>query len=319
MARKALFDRESMADLLTRQSGVITRAQVGECGMSEAALRHRIRGGGPWQVLLPGIYIASTGALTLAQRETAAILYAGPGSAITGPSALIWHGIRVPRPQRVDVLIPDSRRRRDLAFVRLMRTARMPDLLYPDGQVCYVPSARAVADTVRALRDLPTARAVVADGVQRGKVGIKELADELAQGPVQGSAKLRAVLAEVADGVRSAAEADLRTLIKRERLPDPMYNPRLFSGETFIAMPDAWWPDAGVAGEVDSREWHLSPRDWERTLARDVRMSAWGIVVLRISPRRLSAEPGVVAAEIRSALAAGRHRGRLDIRAVPAR
>jgi hypothetical protein len=34
----------------------------------------------------------------------------------------------------------------------------------------------------------------------------------------------------------------------------------------FIAEPDAWWTDAGVAGEIESREWYLSPRDWERTL-----------------------------------------------------
>ena len=36
---------------------------------------------------------------------------------------------------------------------------------------------------------------------------------------------------EVADGVRSSAEGDLRTLVKRERLPEPMYNPRLYAGD----------------------------------------------------------------------------------------
>jgi very-short-patch-repair endonuclease len=70
---------------------------------------------------------------------------------------------------------------------------------------------------------------------------------------------------------------------------------------------------------MDSREWHLSPRDWERTLARDARMSAQGIIVLHFPPRRLSAEPRLVADEIRSALEAGRRRGRPDIRALPAR
>src|SRR5580704_4864777 len=90
-------------------------------------------------------------------------------------------------------------------------------------------------------------------------------------------------------------------------------------GGSFIAEPDAWWTDAGVAGEIESREWHLSPRDWERTLARDARMSAYGIIVLQFPPKRLRTEPQVVAAEIRSALAAGRSRGPLDIRALPAR
>jgi hypothetical protein len=87
-------------------------------------------------------------------------------------------------------------------------------------------------------------------------------------------------------------------------------------GDSFIAKPDAWWPDAGVAVEIESRQWHLSPGDWERTLARDATMSARGIIVLHFPPRRLRIEPPAVASEIRSALEAGCHRGRLDIRAV---
>jgi hypothetical protein len=195
----------------------------------------------------------------------------------------------------------------------------MPRMVFPDGQVCYVPPARAVADTVRGMRDLGAVRAIVADGVQRRIVKVPQLSDELAAGPARGSLSLRQVLEEVADGVRSAAEADLRTLIKRERIPDPMYNPRLYADGSFIAQPDAWWTEAGVAGEIESREWHLSPEDWERTLARDARMSACGIIVLHLPPRRLRTEPQMVAAEIRSALAAGRSRGPLDIRALAAR
>jgi hypothetical protein len=319
MGRKALFDRAAMSELLRRQGGVINRGQAEDCGMSESALRYRIRTGGPWQVLLPGVYASFTGTATSPQREVAAVLYAGPGSAITGPSALAWHRIRAPQTSIVNVLVPEPRRRRDVGFVRLNRTSKMPAVLFPRGEVCYVPPARAVADTVRGLRDIGTIRAIVADGVQRGVIRVQQLADELADGPAQGSARLRLVLEEVADGARSAAEAELRALVKRERLPDPLYNPQLYAGGAFIGSPDAWWPHAGVAVEVDSREWHLSPGDWERTLARHARMSAHGIVVLHFPPRRLRAEPRAVAAEIKSALAAGRSRGPLDIRAVPVR
>lgn len=287
--------------------------------MSNAALGHRIRAGGPWQVLLPGIYLSHTGTATIRQREMAAALYAGPGCVITGPSALTWHGVRVPRTQLVNVLVPEPRRRRDVGFVRLSRTIRMPGMLFPEGELCYAPPARAAADTVRGVRDLAAVRAIVADGVQRGVIKLSLLQDELERGPAQGSARFRQVLAEVEDGVRSSVEGDLRTLIKVERLPDPMYNPRLYAGDTFIAEPDTWWPEAGVAGEMDSREWHLSPKDWERTLARDARMSAHGIIVMHISPGRLKAEPRTVAAQIRSALEAGSRRGRLEIRARPAR
>jgi hypothetical protein len=319
MGQKALFDQRAMAEVLARQSGVITRSQVQDCAMSDEALRHRIRDGGPWQVVLPGVYVANTGALTRVQRELAAVLYAGTGSVLTGPAALVFHSVRAPRTPMVDVLIPHERRRRSLGFVQVHRTSRMPSVVLPVGEVRYVPRVRAVADTVRGLRDLSEVRAIVADAVQRGRVTLGELAEELDGGPAQGSARYRRVLAEVADGVRSAAEGDLHDLVRRERLPEPMYNPSLYAGQDFIAVPDAWWPDAGVAGEIDSRQWHLSPSDWERTMARGTRMSSQGIIVLRFPPSRLRTDGRIVAAEIRSALEAGRARGPLDIRAVPAR
>lgn len=315
----ALFDRDAVADILRKQHGVITRSQAKSCRMSESALRHRLRTDGPWQVLLPGIYLASTGAATNVQREVAAALYGGPGSVITGPSALALHRIRVPRTPTVNILVPQARRRRSVGFVQLSRTSRMPALVFPQDGVFYVPPARAVADTVRDLRDLAAIRAIVADGVQRGIVPIRQLAEELDSGPRWGSARFRQVLQEVADGIRSAAEGDLLALVKSEGLPEPMYNARLYAGNTFIGSPDVWWAEAGVAGEVDSRAWHLSPADWERTLARDARMSAHGIVVLRFSPNRLRKEPRVVADEIRSALEAGRSRRRLEIKALSAR
>jgi hypothetical protein len=319
MARIALFDRDAVAGLLASQHGVITRSQTRTCGMSDATLRHRIREGGPWRVLLPGVYASFTGPTTVPQRETAALLYAGPGSMITGPSALAFHRIRSPQTRVVDVLVPVERRRRSVGFVRVSRTSRTPRLLYPKGPIRYVPPDRAIADAVRGLRDLGDVRAIVADGVQKGTVQVWHLAEELSHGSVQGSARLRRVLGEVADGVRSSAEGDLHTLVRRERLPEPMYNPRLFAGDSFIASPDAWWPEAAVAGEIESRQWHLSPADWERTMARAAQMSAYGIVVLHFPPSRLRNEPRQVAQEIRSALDAGRKRGGLDIRALPAR
>jgi hypothetical protein len=133
---------------------------------------------------------------------------------------------------------------------------------------------------------------------------------------MRGSALLRRALSEVSDGARSAAEADLLTLIRQSKLPEPLYNPRLFVGKAFLASPDAWWPDFGVAAEVDSRAWHLSPGDWERTLSRHARMTAEGILVLHFPPGRLRKDRRAVVSEMRSALA--RSSGPLPhIRTVP--
>jgi len=71
-------------------------------------------------------------------------------------------------------------------------------------------------------------------------------------------------------------------------------------------VPDAWWPQAGVAAEVDSRAWHLSPAGWEQTMARHARLTAPGVLVLHFSPRQIRTEPAAVIEAIRAALAVGR-------------
>ena len=71
----------------------------------------------------------------------------------------------------------------------------------------------------------------------------------------------------------------------------PLFNPSLYLGDTFLAKPDAWWPDAGVAAEVDSREWHLSPEHWDRTRRRHTLMGAVGIIPLHFSPQDIRTAP----------------------------
>jgi hypothetical protein len=281
-------------------------------------MQYRLRADGPWQTLLPGIYLAASGAPSFAQKEVAALLYAGPGSLITGPAALVHHCIRNDGNTNViDVLIPAERRRESTGFVKLHRTTRIPVSTCSAGPARLVLAPRAVADTARLLPNLRDVRAVVAEAVQLGRCTVGELAGELSDGPIKGSARLRSVLAEVADGIRSTAEGDLRSLIKAVRLPVPLFNPSLYDGDLFLGKPDAWWPRAGVAVEVDSRAWHLSPEDWDRTRHRHDRMAAAGIIVLHFSPRELRHEPAMVMKRIQGALAKGLARPLLPIRTVP--
>lgn len=319
MKRAITAADRAVGTVLRCQGELITRSQALAAGMSEDALRHRLRTDGPWRVVLPGIYLGHNGQLTVGQREIAAVLYAGRGCVITGLAALGRQGVRVPLSTTIDVLIPATTRRMSTSFVQIHRTARMPGRPWKLDGIRWAPPPRAVGDAARMEMELTDVRALVADVVQHGKCTVQQLAAELRAGPTQGSGALRAALEEVADGVASVAEGDLRKLIKTGGLPDPMYNPCLYVGTDFLAKPDVWWPDAGVAAEVDSREWHLSPAAWERTQARHDRMSAHGILVLHYAPRRLRADGARVLAELRSAIEKGRQRPALAIRTVPAR
>ena len=195
----------------------------------------------------------------------------------------------------------------------------MPPDVCVEGEIRFVMPARALADAARSLTVAQEVRGLVAQAVQQQRCSIEMLAMELEQGPAKGSAFLRTALEEVRDGIRSVPEGDLRVLLRRERLPMPMFNARLYDDkQALIAVADCWWDDAGVAAEVDSREYHYSAEDWQRTMRRHDRLVARGVLVLHFSPARIRAEPQAVAAESRSALIAGRDRPRLPIRSLPA-
>jgi hypothetical protein len=317
MPRTARLD--GLDELLDKQLSVASRGQLLVLGMKDNAMQYRVRRGGPWQTLLPGVYLATSGVPSLLHKEMAALLYAGPGSLITGPKALLHHSIRSGSvvDDFIDVLVPTGRRRLSTGFARLHRTAQMPIRAASSGPVRLALVPRAVADTVRQLTDLRDVRAVVADAVQLGRCTTGQLAEELRVGPIKGSAMFRSALAEVAEGIRSTAEADLRDLIITARLPMPLFNPSLYAGDVFLGKADAWWPDAGVAGEVDSRQWHLSPADWDRTRRRHQLMGAAGIIPLHFSPREIRREPAMVVQRIQDALTSGLARPPLPIRTIP--
>ena len=234
----------------------------------------------------------------------AALLYGGQGSVITGRAALRGLLITGALAERVDVLIPAPRRRQSTGFAAMHRTIRMPALFVTEGPLLYAMAPRAVADAARFATSLAEARAIVAGAVQQRRCPVDLLVKELAAGPRNGSARLRRVLGEVADGVRSVAEGDFRELILRAGLPRPLFNePVRRADGSVIAVVDAWWAEARVAGEVDSREWHLSPADWERTMRRHNELARCGVQVLHFSPRQIKAEPRAVVAAIAGALA----------------
>ena len=52
---------DGLADLLDRQLSVASRRQLLALGMRDNAMQYRLRVGGPWQPLLPGVYLTTSG------------------------------------------------------------------------------------------------------------------------------------------------------------------------------------------------------------------------------------------------------------------
>jgi hypothetical protein len=318
MVRTLSLDSERLRRVLGAQRQVITCQQAYACGLTRKALDYRIRPGGPWRWLLPGVYVAVTGTVTQDQREVAARLYAGPDSLITGPTAVRRHHLTCAGPDTVDLLIPWTSRRQSTRFVRVFRTRRMPDRCFINGAIHYVKAPRAVSDTARILTRSDDVRAVVSEALLHNACTVAELAEELEAGGLPRSALLREALAEVADNVRSVAEADFRRLLLRSDLPRPMFNARLFDATgAFIAMVDAWWERAGVAAEVDSRAYHLSAADQDRTTKRHDMLVAHGILPLHFPPKLIKTDGPTVLGMIDRAIEKGLARSPLPITGRP--
>jgi hypothetical protein len=198
---KSTFDQAGLTATLRAQDNVISRQQALACGMTRSTLAHRLRPGGPWQRLLPGVYLAQTGAPNVVQKDMAALLHAGSGSVLTGPAALRGLGFTDVEPARFDVLVPNSRRPQSTAFITIHRTTRMPERFVSEGKRRYALPPRALVDTARGMTSLAEVRALIAGAVQQKGCPLRALVSELSQGRLRNSALLRQALAEVADGI----------------------------------------------------------------------------------------------------------------------
>jgi hypothetical protein len=319
MPIRSAYDREKLSRVLSEQFGVVGRSQALASGLSKGAIDRLVQPGGRWQKIVPGVYATTTGTVDPDQRAMAALLHAGPQSVITGAAAVRRHRLRCAGLNEVAVLVPKGVRVQSMQFIRVIHTARMPEGVFVTGQIRFAPLPRAVADAARAMSRLSEVRTVVAESVQRGRCDLSALASELHDGPTSGSRYYRIALAEIGEGIRSAAEADLKVLVEESGLEKPMYNAALFAADgRFLGVADAWWERAGVAGEVDSHQYHLGPEDHERTTFRHNLMSQYSIVVLHFLPNSLKQDATGVLANLNGALAAGYARPRLTITAVPA-
>lgn len=87
-----------------------------------------------------------------------------------------------------------------------------------DGIPC-APVERAVGDACRSLDEIDKVRAIVAAAVQQRRCTVESLTRDVADGPMRGSALMRETVGEALAGVRSAAEGQGRSVLRRARLP----------------------------------------------------------------------------------------------------
>jgi hypothetical protein len=306
------------------QRRVMTARELRAHGVPASVLANRCRPGGPWQQLLPGVFLLHSGPATGEERLHAALLYAGQPSCgldsratqamVTGLAALALHGFHTVPPlcalDRVDVLIPRQRRLRAGGDIRIRRANSLPRPVSILGLPC-APVPRAVADAVAGLGDPEAVRALLTESVRTGDCEAASVVRELNNARLLTRPHVqRAVDALLAEG-RAIAEGRLYEMVRRYGLPDPVWNVDLrLPGGPHLGSVDAYWPDHGVALELDARApRHDDDALWQQHARARENLERLGIDVIITTPRKLRESLEQQAAVVRTALLGADDRG----------
>ncbi|MFJ4967930.1 hypothetical protein [Streptomyces sp. NPDC088755] len=326
---------------------VLSAAQLRARGVSAAQTSAQCLPGGPWQHLLPGVYLLHSGPPGGQERLHGALLYAGrpPASSrrtppepsdagfgeamVTGLAALALHGFAtgpdLGELHRVDVLVPCTRRLRSTRFVEVVRASELPVPVRLAG-VPVAPVERALTDAVAGLGDAEAVRRLLTEAVRAGHSEPAAVVRELSAAKLLGRpAVVDAVDALLAEG-RAVAEARLYAMVREHGLSEPLWNVTLrLPGGPELGGVDAFWPDQAVAVELDTRAPRFGapqqgqrPRNRDPEHVEDPRWSAYaakrdhlerlGVTVVHLTPRKLREAMDQQATVVRTALMAANDR-----------
>lgn len=268
----------ALAALAGRQHGVVSTLQLRELGLTKHAVRRRVESK-HLQRLYQGVYAVGHTALTADSRRLAAVLACGPEALLSHRAAGSAIGL-LPSSPRFDVTVPHGRKAREGILIHRSR------LIHPEDRdtvrgIPVTSVARTLVDLADVLSEERLAEAVHEAEVQR-KFDLRAIERTLARLPGRiGRHRLRRVLvAYMPDPhfTRSAAERRFLRLCERHDLPTPAANVWVAGCEI-----DAYWPDVRLAVEIDGGQVHHTKRAFHEDRARDRRLAAKGIRVVRIT------------------------------------
>lgn len=299
MADKRRYEgrHRALAELATRQHGVVSAFQLRELGYS----RDRISGDatqGRLVRLHRGVYAVGHCDLSWSGRCLAAVLASAPALASHASAGRLW-GLLAFDPQTFDLTTVSGRRRTPAA--RIHRAYLMPE---DEAEVTGVPVtsvARTVLDLADALRRDRLERLL-----ERAEelnlldlVEINELMSRTTRH--KGRRALRAALAAHGHGTsftRSGLERRFLRMVMATGLSRPSMNFNVAGYEL-----DAYWADERLGVELDVFETHGSRAAFERDRVRDEDLALAGTLVIRVTGARLDREPEEVMARVSTLLA----------------
>lgn len=290
-----------IVDLVGRQHGVVTHAQLASLGVGRRTI-NRWLASGRLRAVHRDVYAFGPRPLTKRGKWLAAVLAMGPGAFLSHRSALALWELSGDRP-KVDVTGPSGRQvRPGRKGIQVHRCKFDPaEVTMRDG-IPVSTVARTLFDLAE--RSLPHELKSAWDEASRlHLLRIPEVAAVYERGRGRRRARkwIRPFLAAEHRHVEDSAsplEERFAAFVVAHRLPPPRTN--VLVGKDVV---DALWPDARLIVELDSWEFHAHRAAFEKDRDRDTDHLLAGYRTIRVTHRRLSEEPERLAAQIRALLA----------------
>jgi Transcriptional regulator, AbiEi antitoxin/Protein of unknown function (DUF559) len=285
-----------IAELAARQHGVVARRQLIELGFGRGAIDRR-RYAGRLHRVHRGVYAVGHPRLVGRGRWIAAVLACGSEALLSHRSAAALWGLRPNIGSVVDVTAGRSHAGERGIRVHRVRALDPEDRATRDG----IP----VTTVPRTLLDL--GETVSPTQLQRAfeeaeRLGLLDMrAIERLRDRSRGRRGLRSLLAllDAHRGpppmTRSELERRFLDLCRDAGLPPPIVNATAAGMEV-----DMLWPRQRLVVELDGHAFHRTRAAFERDRVRDAALQRAGHRVLRVTDRRLSAEPAAVIETVES-------------------
>jgi len=285
-------------ELVARQHGVITRAQLLAHGLTPDGIRHRIERGRLWPIWR-GVYAVGRRSLDRHGMWMACVLACGEDASLSHRSALaLWGARDQVGPTHISVPVRRNPTGRDTLVVHRRDELVMAHVTERFG-IPVTSVLQTMIDEAVNLEPLAIDRLIN----EADRLELMRADDLRAQlGEHRGRSGVRALRSAIDAKTfflnRSALEKLFVPLARRAGLEQPQANVYVNGVEV-----DFWWPQLRLVIETDGLRYHRTPAQQEADRKRDQLHQAAGDYSLRFTHAQVRFEPAYVERILRSVAA----------------
>jgi hypothetical protein len=297
-----LVNKPIVAKLFASQHGLATRQQLLELGVTARMISRRLTSG-EWIVVHQGVYRLAGAPVSHEQALMAAVLFAGPGAAVSDRAAAILHGtwafraddlIEITSPRRVSLPGAVVHRGRVYDEAHIVRMRGLP----------VTSAARTIVD-IGAVASLQTVNKLVEEWLADRKVSVADLRstiDDVHRRGSRSAGVARRVLEARSLGDEAGDSTDehlIATIMRAYGAPPPAYHALVDVGLSRpLELDHAYVPEK-IDLEVHGQHLYTgNKRKYAWSLERTNLLQAHGWLVLQYTPAQLKARPWAIAREI---------------------